>query len=136
MRTVTIYSCLLETVFFIFGCVGSSLLFRLFSSCGAQGLLATCRVWAPHGCGFSHCSSRSLEHRLSSCGTQAWLLHSLWDLSGSGIEPMPSALAGRFLPLSNEGSPLTYSSKDLLHSFLLLNNFPLYAYTTVYLSVY
>ena len=66
MRTVTIYSCLLKTVFFIFGCVGSSLLFRLFSSCGAQGLLATCRVWAPHGCGFSRCSSRSLEHRLSS----------------------------------------------------------------------
>ena len=70
------------------------------------------------------------------CGTQAWLLHSLWDLSGPGIEPMPSALAGRFLPLSYEGSPLTYSSNDLLHSFLLLNNFPLHAYTTVYLSVY
>ena len=62
--------------------------------------------------------------------------HTLGCSMACGIEPMPSALAGRFLPLSGEGSPLTYSFSNLLHSFLLLNNFPLDAYTTVYLSVY
>jgi len=33
----------------------------------------------------------------SSCGAWAQLLHRMWDLPKSGAEPMPSALAGRFL---------------------------------------
>ena len=33
-----------------------------------------------------------VAHMLSSCGTQAQLLHSLWDLPGPGIEPMSPAL--------------------------------------------
>ena len=45
----------------IFGCAGSSLLPRLFSSWGAQ---------APGHVGFSSCSSPALEHRLSRGG--AW----------------------------------------------------------------
>ena len=127
MRTVTIYSCLLKTVFFIFGCVGSSLLFRLFSSCGAQGLLATCRVWAPHGCGFSRCSSRSLEHRLSS------VAHKLGCSTACGIfldQGSNSCLLhwqGDSLPLSPQGSPYIYlfifgstGSSLLRTDFLLL----------------
>ena len=66
-----------------FGCVGSSLMGRFFSSCKEQGLLSA----AAHGLpiavaflvaerssgrdSFSSCSSRALEHRLKSCGTQA-----------------------------------------------------------------
>ena len=61
-----------------------------FSSCGEQGLLSSCSMWASHcggfsccgawalGCmGFSNCGMRALwcdswalEHRLNSCGTQ------------------------------------------------------------------
>ena len=36
------------------------------------------------------------EHRLSSCGAWAELLHGMWDLPGLGIEPMSLALAGGF----------------------------------------
>ena len=38
---------------FIFGSAGSLLLRGLFSSCGKQGLLSSCRTWASHCCGFS-----------------------------------------------------------------------------------
>ena len=45
---------------------------------------------------FSSCGSRAPEHRLSSCGTWASLLHSIWDLLRSGIKPVPPTFAGRF----------------------------------------
>ena len=52
-----------------------------------------------------HCRAQPLHEQalevaawsLSSCGAQALLLGSVWDLPGLGIEPVPSALAGRFL---------------------------------------
>ena len=70
----------------IFGCAESSLLHRLSSSCGEQGLLSSCGAWVSHcggfsccgaqtlgalasvaaACGLSSCGSRALEHRLSS----------------------------------------------------------------------
>ena len=31
---------------------------------------------------FSCCKAQALEHRLSSCGSWAWLLRSMWDLPG------------------------------------------------------
>ena len=42
-------------------------------------------------------------HRLSSCGSQAQLLCSMWDLPGSAIEPMSTALAGGFLTIVPPG---------------------------------
>ena len=55
-----------------------------FSSCGEQGLLSSCHVWASHGRGFSCCGawalgqasfssfgSWALEHRLNSCDARA-----------------------------------------------------------------
>ena len=93
-----------------------------FSSCGEQGLLfvgvhgllivvaSRCRAQAlgtrasvivarsPSSCG-----SRALERRLSSCGAQAELLHSLWDLPGPGLEPMSPELAGGFLTTAPPG---------------------------------
>ena len=53
--------------------------------------------------GFNSCSTRALELRLSSCGTQAYLLHSMWDLPGPGLEPMSPALAGGFLTTAPPG---------------------------------
>ena len=45
-------------------------------------------------------------HGFSSCGAQALLPCSMWDLSGPRMEPMSPALAGRFLaprPLEKSG---------------------------------
>ena len=58
-----------------------------FSCCGGQAL----------GCaGFSSCGSQALEHRLNSCDTWTQLLHGMWDLTGSGIEPTSLVLANGF----------------------------------------
>ena len=79
------------------------------SSCSEQGLLfvAVCglliawllllRSTGSRCVGFSSCGSQALERRLSSCGAQASLLRSMWDLPGPGLEPVSPALAGRFL---------------------------------------
>ena len=63
------------------------------------------------GCmGFNNCgtqaqwlSSPALGHRLKSCGAQAQLLYSIWDLPGSGIEPVSPALAGEFFTTEPPG---------------------------------
>ena len=47
---------------FIFGCVGSSLLHRLFSSCGKQGLLSGNGARAPHWAGCSCSGAQALGH--------------------------------------------------------------------------
>ena len=61
--------------------------------------------------GFSSCSSRTLELGLRSCGTQAWLLHVVWNLPRPGTEPVFPPLAGRSLPTEPpEKSPVTISS--------------------------
>ena len=82
----SLLSCLFVYLF-IFGCAGSSLLRRLFSSCGKQGLLSSGGIqvshcssfscgeatgtWALECKGSSSCGSWALEHRLNSCSTQA-----------------------------------------------------------------
>ena len=53
--------------------------------------------------GLSSCGSGALGCRLSSCGTQALLLHSMWDLPRPGIEPLSPALAGGFLTTAPPG---------------------------------
>ena len=55
--------------------------------------------------GLSSCGSWAPEHRLSSCGTRASLLHGMWDLPGPGLEPMSPALAGGFLTAAPPGKP-------------------------------
>ena len=47
-----------------FGWAGSSLLCRLLSSYGEQGLLSGCEVWASHCGGFSHHRAQALGHGL------------------------------------------------------------------------
>ena len=121
-----IYFLNLFTLFyFIFGCIGSLLLhagFSLFAASrgyfslwcagfslwwllllGAWALGAQALVVVAHG--LSSCGSRALEHRLSSCGTRAQLLHSMWDLLGSGLEPLSPELAGGFLTTVPPGKP-------------------------------
>ena len=74
-----------------------------FSCCGARALGA----WALEvvACGLSSCDAQALEHRLSSCGTQAYLLRSMWDLPRPGLEPVSPALAGGFSTTVPPGKP-------------------------------
>ena len=68
--------------------------------CGVQashcGGSSCCRARALGLMGFRSCCSWPLEHRLSSCGTLAWLLLSMWDLPESKVKLVSPELAGRF----------------------------------------
>ena len=68
-----------------------------FSSCGLRAL---------EHAGFMSCTSQAPELGLRSCGTQAWLLRSLWGLPGPEIELVSPALVGEFLSTASPGKPL------------------------------
>ena len=55
--------------------------------------------------GFSSCGLRALGCQVSSCGTWAQLLSSMWDLPDPGIKPMSPALAGGLLTTAPPGKP-------------------------------
>ena len=55
--------------------------------------------------GLSSCSSQALQHGLKGCGVQTWLPCYMWDLPGSGIEPMSPALAGGFFTTEPPRNP-------------------------------
>ena len=67
------------------------------------GATLRCRAHASHCHGFSCCGAQALRRRFSSCGTQAQLLHSTWNLPRPGIKPMSPALASGFLPTGPPG---------------------------------
>ena len=58
--------------------------------------------------GLSSCGSQVLEHRLSGCGAQALLLHSMGLLPRSGIKPVSLALAGGFFTTEPPGKPFLF----------------------------
>ena len=70
-----------------------------FSSCGEWGLLfiAVCRLLIAAASLVAAWAPVVAARRLSSCGAWAYLLRGMWDLPGPGLEPVSSALAGRFL---------------------------------------
>ena len=71
------------------------------SSCWELGLLSSCHVQASLGTWASVVVA--LKNRLSNFGTQAQLPRGMWDLPGLEMEPMPPALAGRFLTTGPPG---------------------------------
>ena len=88
----------------------------LLCSCGAQAFhcddFLCCRTWAlgtrasvVSACRLSSCGSRAREHLLSSWGAEAYLLCSMWNPPGAGIEPMSLALVGRLLTTDHQESP-------------------------------
>ena len=99
-----------------FGCTGSSLLHRIFSICGEQGLFCSCCARASP-CGGISCGAQTLGTRasavmkcgLSSCSTQVQQLWCMglaaWDPPRSGIELISPALAGRFFATKPPGKP-------------------------------
>ena len=97
-----IYLCI---YLYIFGCVGSSVRARAFSSCGKQGPLfiavrGPLTIAAPPVVGH-----RLQTRRLSSCGSRAQPLHSMWDPPRPGLEPVSPALAGRLSTTAPPGKP-------------------------------
>ena len=78
---------------------------QAFSSCNEWGLLFIV------ACGLLIAVASLVgEHKLQAVGLQQlWhmvqLLQGMWDLPGSGIEPMPCALTGRCLTTGPPGKP-------------------------------
>ena len=98
---------------FIFGCVGSSVRARAFSSYGKRGPLFIAMqgplfiavrgpptITAPPVAGH-----RLQTRRLSSCGPRAQPLRGMWDLPRPGLEPAPPAPAGRLSTTAPPGKP-------------------------------
>ena len=98
---------------FTFGCTGSE--------CGAQAFASPCGgfscCWAPAlgRAPFSSFGAWAVKPRLSSCGAQAYLLHSIWDLRGPGIKPMSPALAGGFFNHWVTKEALPFDILEFLH---------------------
>ena len=105
MQSIFFYKFIYFIYLFIFGCIGSLLLCAGFSLVVASGGYSSLWSTGYRRAGFSSCGSRALEHRLSSCGAWAQLLHGMWDLPGPGLEPVSPALAGGFLTTAPPGKP-------------------------------
>ena len=78
---------------------------RAFSSCGERGPLFIA-VRGP----LTVAASLVAEHRLQTCrlsnrGSRAQLLRGMWDPPRPGLEPVSSALAGRFSTTAPPGKP-------------------------------
>ena len=109
------FVCLFLAVLGFRCCAGFSVVVArgapLLSSCGAGashcGVFSCCGARAP-GAWARSCGSWALEHRLNSCGPQAYLLRGMRDLPGSGLEPASPALAGGFSTTEPRGKPKSY----------------------------
>ena len=78
---------------------------RAFSSCGKWGPLFIV-VHGPLTITASLVAEHRLQtRRLSNCGSRAQLLCGMWNLPGSGLEPVSPALAGGFLTTAPPGKP-------------------------------
>ena len=80
--------------FFFWSVLALRCCLRVFSGCSG---------WASHCNGFSCCRTQALG--LNSCGAWAQLLCGMWDLLGSGIKRLYSALAGGFFTTRSPGKP-------------------------------
>ena len=113
---------------FIFGCAGSSVHARAFSSRGKRGPLFIAvqgplfiAVRGPFTIAAPPVAGHRLQTlRLSSCGSRAQLLRGMWDLPRPGLEPVSPALAGRFSTTAPPGKPWILLLKNFCHvSFYL-----------------
>ena len=86
IKNIYVCVCVCVCNYFRFDC--SSLLLGLASSCGKQ---------ASHCSGFCCCRAGSLELRLSSCGSWAWLLGDMWDLPPTRDQTRVSCIDRWFL---------------------------------------
>ena len=90
-------------IYLFLASLGLCCFLRAFSSCGEWRLLPSCRAGASPCRGFSRAAWALEGMGFRSCGAQAQLPHSMWNLPGPGIEPVSPALAGRFLTTGPPG---------------------------------
>ena len=79
---------------------------KAFSSCSKWGPIFI-TVCGPLTIKASLVVEQRLQtHRLSSCGSQAYLAHGIWDPPRPGLEPVSPAMAGRFSTTAPPGKSL------------------------------
>ena len=107
---IILFMCLFLSVIGLSGCTSFSLVVES-EGCSLRWLLLLWTLGLRYlWCVASTVGAPGLEHRLSRCGTQAKLLCGMWDLPGSGIEPVSPALVGRFFTTEPPGKPEEVSS--------------------------
>ena len=95
---------------------------RAFSSCGKRGPLLIA-VRGPLTVAASPVAEHRLQtRRLSSCGSRAQLLRSMWDLPRPGLEPVSPASAGRLSTTAPPGKPSFVFFDSLFLTCLLSPN--------------
>ena len=116
-------------IFLFLAVLGLRFCARAFSSCGKRGPLLIA-VRGPLTVAASPVAEHKLQtRRLSSCGSRAQLLRGMWDLPRPGLEPVSTALAGRFSTAAPPGKP---------QIVLLIPHFPLYyfgSYNSIFFLV-
>ena len=94
-----------EAIYLFLAVLGLHFCARAFSSCGERGLLFIA-VRGPLTIAASLFAEHRLQtRRLSSCGSRAQLLRSMWDLLRPGLEPVSPALAGGLSTTAPPGKP-------------------------------
>ena len=78
---------------------------KAFSSCGKWGPLFIAVCGPLTVAAFLAVEHRLQTRRLSSCGSRAQLLCSMWYLPRPGLKPVSPALAGRFSTTAPPGKP-------------------------------
>ena len=102
------------------------LLTAVTSTVAEHGLQGT-RASAVVARGLGSWGSQALEHKtLSTCGVQAQLLHSMWDLPGSGTGLMSPAMADGLFTTKHQGSPLCKVIKTTVNELTQLSNLAAY----------
>ena len=92
-------------IFLFLAVLGLRFCARAFSSCGKRGPVLIA-VREPLTIAASLVAEHRLQtRRLSSCGSRAQLLRSMWDLPRPELEPVSPALAGRFSTTAPPGKP-------------------------------
>ena len=92
---------------------------RAFSSCGKRGPLFIA-VRGPLTIAAPPVAEHRLQtRRLSSCGSRAQLLRSMWDLPRPGLEPVSPALAGRLSTTAPPGKPKKFFFRSFPPDFYL-----------------
>ena len=109
----------LNLIFIFLAVLGLRFCARASSSCSERGPLFIV-VHGPLIVAASLVAEHRLQtRRLSSCGSRAQLLRSMWFLPRPGLEPVSPALAGRFSTTAPPGEPWGFFFKKSLWVFSL-----------------
>ena len=106
--------CIFFLIYLFMAVLGLRFCARASSSCGKRGPLFIA-VRGPLTIAAPLVAEHRLQmRRLSSCGSQAQLLHGVWDLPRPGLEPVSPALAGRLSTTAPPGKPLSLISFECI----------------------